>query len=207
MDYENSSDEALIESYRQGDEKAIEVLLVRYKHLVRKKARAMFLTGGDRDDLIQEGMIGLFEAVNAYSSNKEASFSTFAGICIKRQISTAVSASNRKKNSPLNNYVPFDMPTKLEDGSDFMLLDVLCPGAEQNPENLFIDEEYTEYIKKELATRLSSYEKQVFDLYMDGMDYLEISDILGKSPKSIDNALQRIRNKVRQILVDKKHML
>lgn len=195
MGFQGCSDEYLIGIYRQGDEAAIEELFERYKGLVRKKAKAMFLAGGDSDDLIQEGMIGLYKAVRDYDATKEASFATFAGICIDRQIMTAVAASNRKKNIPLNTYISFDLPANSDDGSDVKLLDVMQPDTEQNPENMYIDREYAKQMEADLRNELSSFEKQVFDLHMEGKNYRQIAELLNKSPKSIDNALQRIRNK------------
>ena len=196
MNYSQCNDEVLIALYQEGDEKAIDELFERYKNLVRKKAKAMYLAGGDNDDLIQEGMIGLYKAVRDYQVQKEATFSTFASLCINRQIITAVTASNRKKNSPLNGYVSFDQPANAEEESDMKLIDVLQSEIEQNPEKMLIDQEYTENLQDLVEAAMSPFEKQVLKLYMDGKDYVAISDELHKSTKSIDNALQRIRNKV-----------
>ena len=165
---EEYPDEELIDMYRAGDEQAIEYIFERYKYIVRKKAKAMFLAGGDSDDLIQEGMIGLYKAVRDYDKKKDASFMTFAGMCINRQILNAVTASNRKKNTPLNTYVSFDEPVNPEDDSQVKLVDVLKSDKEQ-------------------------------ELYMSGKDYIAIAQMLDKPPKSIDNAIQRIRNKVDKI--------
>lgn len=199
MNFAKCTDEALIEMYREGQEPAIEALFERYKNLVRKKAKAMFLAGGDNDDLIQEGMIGLYKAVRDYDGMREASFGTFASMCINRQMVTAVTASNRKKNAPLNTYISFDLPANADEDSDMRLVDVLVPDTEQNPENLFIDKEHTKMLEKKLFEALSIFEKQVLDLYMEGKDYREIAAILQKPAKSIDNALQRIRAKAGQI--------
>lgn len=199
MNYSQCKDEVLIALYQNGDEKAIDELFEKYKNLVRKKAKAMFLVGGDNDDLIQEGMIGLYKAVRDYNADKETTFSTFASMCINRQIITAVTASNRKKNSPLNSYVSFDQPANVTENSDMKLIDVLQTDVEQNPEKLLIDKEYTINLKEQVETVLSPFERQVLNLYMEGRDYIMISKELGKSSKSIDNALQRIRNKVDKI--------
>ena len=137
---EEYPDEELIDMYRAGNEQAIEYIFERYKYIVRKKAKAMFLAGGDSDDLIQEGMIGLYKAVRDYDKQKDASFMTFAGMCINRQILNAVTASNRKKNTPLNTYVSFDEPVNPEDDSQVKLVDVLKSDKEQNRERLFIDQ-------------------------------------------------------------------
>lgn len=196
---EDCPDEELIDMYRDGDEQAIENIFERYKHIVRKKAKAMYLAGGDSDDLIQEGMIGLYKAVRDYDKRKDASFMTFASVCINRQILNAVTASNRKKNSPLNTYVSFDEPVNPDEDAQVKLVDVLKSDKEQNPERLFIDKENADSLEERLFRVLSSYETRVLEMYMGGMDYIAIADALGKSPKSIDNAIQRIRNKVDKI--------
>ena len=199
LDFNKCSDETLIDIYRKGDEAAIEVLFERYKDIVRKKAKAMYLAGGDSDDLIQEGMIGLYKAVRDYDDTKEAAFKTFASMCINRQLINAVAVSNRKKNIPLNTYVSFDMPAYPDEGNETRLVDILKPESGQNPEKLFIDREYSDSFKKKLFDRLSSFEKQVLQLYMEDNDYRQIAMLLGKTPKSIDNAIQRIRAKANSI--------
>ena len=199
MDFNKCSDETLIDIYRKGDEAAIEVLFERYKDIVRKKAKAMYLAGGDSDDLIQEGMIGLYKAVRDYDDTKEAAFKTFASMCINRQLINAVTVSNRKKNMPLNTYVSFDMPAYPDEDNETRLVDILKPESEQNPEKLFIDKEYSDSFKKKLFDRLSGFEKQVLQLYMEDNDYRQIAMLLGKTPKSIDNAIQRIRAKANSI--------
>ena len=199
LDFNKCSDETLIDIYRKGDEAAIEVLFERYKDIVRKKAKAMYLAGGDSDDLIQEGMIGLYKAVRDYDDTKEAAFKTFASMCINRQLINAVAVSNRKKNIPLNTYVSFDMPAYPDEDNETRLVDILKPVSEQNPEKLFIDREYSDSFKKKLFDRLSSFEKQVLQLYMEDNDYRQIAMLLGKTPKSIDNAIQRIRAKANSI--------
>lgn len=199
LDFNKCSDETLIDIYRKGDEAAIEVLFERYKDIVRKKAKAMYLAGGDSDDLIQEGMIGLYKAVRDYDDTKEAAFKTFASMCINRQLINAVTVSNRKKNMPLNTYVSFDMPAYPDEDNETRLVDILKPESEQNPEKLFIDREYSDSFKKKLFDRLSNFEKQVLQLYMEDNDYRQIAMLLGKTPKSIDNAIQRIRAKANSI--------
>ena len=199
MDFNKCSDETLIDIYRKGDEAAIEDLFERYKDIVRKKEKDMYLAGGDGDDLIQEGMIGLYKAVRDYDDTKEAAFKTFASMCINRQLINAVAVSNRKKNIPLNTYVSFDMPAYPDEDNETRLVDILKPESEQNPEKLFIDREYSDSFKKKLFDRLSSFEKQVLQLYMEDNDYRQIAMLLGKTPKSIDNAIQRIRAKANSI--------
>ncbi len=193
------SDEELIKLYRQGSEEAIDIIFERYKYLVRKKARAMFIAGGDNDDLIQEGMIGLYKAVRDYNIDKQTSFATFAGVCINRHMMSAVTASNRKKNSPLNSYVSFDTPADVEGDGSVKLVEVLMPDNEQNPEYLFIDRERTQLLQDKIASVLSAYEKKVLDMFLDGKDYIEIAQELNKTPKSVDNAIQRIRIKASKV--------
>ena len=203
---EEYPDEELIDMYRAGNEQAIEYIFERYKYIVRKKAKAMFLAGGDSDDLIQEGMIGLYKAVRDYDKKKDASFMTFAGMCINRQILNAVTASNRKKNTPLNTYVSFDEPVNPEDDSQVKLVDVLKSDKEQNPERLFIDQENAESLEDKLYSVLSDFEKnvlefeeQVLQRFIQGESYEVIAKKLDTPVKSIDNAIQRIRNKVDKI--------
>jgi len=199
--YEDYSDEELIELYKEGSEIAIDFLFDKYKNLVRKKAKAMFIVGGDNDDLIQEGMIGLYKAIRDYDESKDASFRTFSSMCINRQMCTAVTTSNRKKHSPLNEYISLDMPVKSEKAEESTRLsDMLYSAVEQNPEELFIDKESTDFIESKIGNVLSTYERQVLLLQMEGLDYVKIADKLGKTAKSVDNALQRIRNKLSEIV-------
>lgn len=192
-------DEELIKLYRDGNEDAIDIIFERYKYLVRKKAKAMYIAGGDNDDLIQEGMIGLYKAVRDYNEDRQASFATFAGMCINRHMMSAVTASNRKKNIPLNSYVSFDAPADGDEQSGTKLVEVLKPDNEQNPEYMFIDREHTRFLEDKIISALSVYEKKVLDMYLEGKDYIEIAKELNKQPKSVDNAIQRIRIKVARI--------
>lgn len=200
MNYNECSDEMLVSMFRMKDETAIEVLFERYKQLVRKKRTAMFIIGGDSDDLIQEGMIGLYKAVRDYDETKDASFATFASMCVNRQIMSAVTASNRKKNQPLNNYLSFDMSAGEDEESDMSLLDVLVTDDRLNPEDMYIGKESENRILEQIKNALSPFEKQVLELYMEDKDYKEIAVILGKEAKSVDNAIQRIRTKVQKLL-------
>ena len=193
------SDEQLAVSAAKGDDAALTVLTVRYMPVVAGRALGYFSDGYDSDDLIQEGMIGLYKAVRDYDDTKEAAFKTFASMCINRQLINAVAVSNRKKNIPLNTYVSFDMPAYPDEDNETRLVDILKPESEQNPEKLFIDREYSDSFKKKLFDRLSSFEKQVLQLYMEDNDYRQIAMLLGKTPKSIDNAIQRIRAKANSI--------
>lgn len=203
-EYEWETDEALIERLHNGEEEIMDYMLDKYKNLVRKKARAMYLIGGDNDDLIQEGMIGLYKAINKFDQSKENSFYNFADLCIGRQIYTAVTASNRKKHTPLNSYISLNGNLSGSDTEDVAMLKVLNTLTIKDPEELLIDKENLGMIEYEIERSLSKFEKQVLKLYVSGIGYVEISEELGKKPKSIDNALQRIRAKLGVILKQKK---
>jgi RNA polymerase sporulation-specific sigma factor len=201
--YEALSDEDIVKRIQAGDQPAIDYLLEKYKYLVRNKAKALFLIGGDKDDLIQEGMIGLYKAIRDYQSNKDNSFFNFADLCISRQIYSAIKASNRKKNIPLNTYISLYTPVYREnsDSDDKEnLVDIIHQKNLSNPEELVIDKENTSMIEYELVRRLSDLEKQVLDLYMQDLKYVQIAEVLNKEPKTIDNALTRIKTKLNQVL-------
>ena len=193
-EYQKLADEELIQKLREGDERIMDYILEKYKPLVLRKANAMFLIGGDTDDLIQEGMIGLFKAIRDYSPDKAASFSTFASVCIRRQIQNAITNSNRKKHVPLNSYVSLYMNS--EEGDNFMLEERLSTSREEDPEKLLIAREQIEDRNARIKKELSKLEQQVLKLYLQGLSYEEIAEQLGKTEKSIDNALQRIRGKL-----------
>jgi RNA polymerase sporulation-specific sigma factor len=197
------SDEDIISLIRDNDPDAMDYMLNRYKNLVRKKAKALYLIGGDKDDLIQEGMIGLYKAIRDYNPDKDNSFHNFADLCISRQIYSAIKASNRKKNLPLNTYVSLYTPAYSEN-TDFedkeALVDLMYENKISNPEELVIDKESTNMLEYELVRHLSQFEKDVLDLYLFDFNYLQIADKLKKEPKSIDNALQRIKLKLNKVL-------
>ncbi len=192
-EYQNQTDEMLIEELRNGQPDIIDYILEKYKYLVRKRANAMFLIGGDTDDLIQEGMIGLFKAIRDYQKERETSFYHFADICITRQIYHAVEASQRKKHQPLNTYISLNAQLGEEDTDTF--LDLLGTFETVNPEQLLIDWENARSIQEQMRKKLSALEQQVLKLYLQGLNYRKIAEILQREPKSIDNALQRIRGK------------
>jgi RNA polymerase sporulation-specific sigma factor len=198
--YDKLSDEELIQLTRSGQESATAFVMEKYKNLVRQKARTLFLIGGDRDDLIQEGMIGLYKAIRDYKEGKDATFFHFADICISRQIYSAIKASYRKKNLPLNTYVSLNAPFYSDNEEQSSLMDVILTKKNLNPEELLIDKENANMLEYELGRRLSSFEKKVLHLYLDGLKYGQIALELDKTPKSIDNALQRIKVKMNQIL-------
>ena len=189
--YTEYTDEELVELLRQGDTEVMDYLLEKYKFVVRQKARVLYLAGGEADDLIQEGMIGLVKAVRDFQTDKEASFATFARVCIDRQIYSAIQNSNRQKHQPLNSYVSLNQE---DESSPIWELSV------ENPESIIIDQETTEDLRKRISDYLSPMENKVLDLYLKGKGYVEIGGILNKSPKSVDNALQRIRSKIREVI-------
>lgn len=199
-DYEQITDEELIDRLRSGEERIMDYICDKYKNLVRSKAKSMFILGGDGEDLIQEGMIGLFKAVRDYDSGRDASFYTFADLCISRQMYTAVQASQRQKHIPLNTYISLYGNTVAEDKEEPCLLEALPDPTELNPEEMFLDKERVAYLEKIIEDELSSFEKQVLDLYMTGMSYTQIAKVLGRDEKSTDNALQRLKSKIKKML-------
>ncbi len=194
-DYDAFSDEKLVELSSAGDVMATECILGRYKNLVRSRARMYFLAGADKEDLIQEGMIGLFKAIRDFDEKRPASFRGFAELCIKRQIITAVKTATRQKHMPLNSYVSLNNPV-YENESEGFLEDVIPGGAETDPEHLFIRRENVEFLNNRMDEVLSGLEKSVLALYLEGKSYQEISKSLDKPAKSIDNALQRVKKKM-----------
>ena len=177
------TDRELIEGYRAGKSEMADLLLEKYRSYVRIRANALFLVGGDVEDLNQEGMIGLFKSIRDYDLNQKTPFSAFARMCINRQMYTAIEASSRKKHAPLNSYV------SLESSEESL-------GEAASPESLYIETEEEASLEKRNDSLLSSYEKRVLRLYLQGKRYSEIADELGKSVKSVDNAVQRIRSKI-----------
>ena len=189
----------IINMAQSGNDEAMTFLMEKYKSLVRQKTRTFFLTGGDKDDLIQEGMIGLYKAICDYIPEREASFKTFAELCISRHVYSAIKISNRMKNQPLNTYISIYAPAfsvnNEPDESGFMI-DQELEIAEGNPEDIIINRESAVFVHKQLFKGLSKMETQVLSRYLDGMTYQEIAADMDKTPKSIDNALQRIKNKL-----------
>lgn len=197
--YENLPDEEVVGRARDGEHTAVDYLMEKYKNLVRKKARTMFLVGGDTDDLIQEGMIGLYRAIRDYNEDKQASFQTFANLCIVRQIYSAIKASNRQKNIPLNTYISIYATVTDEQGNaigENFLLDEIMDLTGESPEDIVIDRENVAHMEKIFKDSLSKLEEKVLNLYLNGMTYTQIAEIMGRTPKSIDNALQRIKGKL-----------
>ncbi len=195
--YNGYSDEELIRMLRKGEKEVEDYLLEKYKSLVRRKARALYLAGGDQEDLLQEGMLGLFKAVQEYQPDKEASFQTFAGLCVSRQMYSAVLQASRKKHIPLNSSISF---SELEENQGEYNLRTV-----DSPETILLDQEAAKILQEKIQNSLSPFEKRVMDLYLQGMDYLQIAENLGRPPKSVDNALQRMRAKVNRFLKNEKN--
>ena len=199
--YKAMTDEQLIQKLRAGETAIIDYIMDKYKFLVKKKAKAMFLLGGENDDLIQEGMIGLFKAVRDYDIGQEASFASFAELCITRQLQTAIKNSQRQKHIPLNSYISiYEQSDESEEEKIPPLVESIQNEKEKNPEELFLDKEYLEKIGERLKTKLSTLENKVLYLHLLGTDYQTIAKLLDKTPKSIDNALQRLKQKMAVIL-------
>lgn len=193
--YQNETDEMLIERLRDGERDITDFIMNKYKNLVRSKAKSMYILGADTEDLIQEGMIGLFKAIRDYDPGRDASFFTFAELCISRQMYTAVQASNRKKHMPLNSYISLYGTTENEEFINFLAFE-----TQKDPEQLLIDKENVLLLERKIEEELSAFEKQVLDLYLTGMSYTQIARVLGRDEKSTDNALQRLKTKIRRVI-------
>ncbi len=196
------TDEEIIETVREGEASGMDELFERYKNVVRSIASTMYLIGGENEDLIQEGMIGLFKAVQEYDPGRDASFGTFARLCITRQIYSAVKASGRKKHIPLNTYVSLYEETKDDDdsGRAVEVKDMLRASDAMEPEQIVLSNEKSEELERAIEEELSAFEKNVLELFVTGMSYSEIADVLGKNEKATDNAIQRIRGKLKKYL-------
>ncbi|HIU09999.1 MAG TPA: RNA polymerase sporulation sigma factor SigH [Candidatus Avidehalobacter gallistercoris] len=201
-DYSAMTDEQIVEIARAGDIDAQEFLINKYKNYVRAKARTYFLLGGDKEDLIQEGMIGMYKAIRDFRSDKLSSFRAFAELCITRQIITAIKTATRQKHIPLNSYVSLNKPIYDED-SDRTLLDVITGNKVTDPEELIISREEFSEIEEKMGELLSSLEWQVLIYYLEGKSYQEIAEDLGRHVKSIDNALQRVKRKLEKYLAER----
>jgi len=197
--YHLLADEEVVEFAREGDESALEYLINKYRNFVRAKARSYFLIGADREDIIQEGMIGLYKAIRDFRTDKLSSFRAFAELCITRQIITAIKTATRQKHIPLNSYVSLNKPIYDED-SDRTLLDVLSGSRITDPEELIISREEFDDIEEKMGEILSSLEWKVLMSYLEGKSYQEIAEELERHVKSIDNALQRVKRKLERYL-------
>ncbi len=197
--YGTMSDEAIAELARDFDGDAMEFLLNKYKNFVRAKARSYFLIGADREDIVQEGMIGLYKAVRDYRPTRMTSFRAFAELCVTRQIITAIKTATRQKHRPLNSYVSLSKPAYDEE-SDRTMLDVISSAKISNPEEIIIGREDFSSIEAKMGRILSPLEMQVLKKYIEGKSYFEVAEELNRSVKSVDNALQRIKNKLEKLV-------
>lgn len=195
----DKNDISLVLSAQKGDRQSLDRLIKKYEGLVYRKAKAYFLIGADNDDIVQEGMIGLYKAIRDFSSEKQIAFSAFAEICITRQILTAIKAATRQKHIPLNSYISLNGPAYGEDEKEHLFLDVLESEQKDNPETMVIDkEDYTRF-EDVIGKNLSDLEQKVLLRYLQGKSYQEIAHDLKKPVKTVDNALQRIKKKLETI--------
>ena len=201
-DFTDMADEQIVALAQDQDGAALEYLLNKYKNFVRTKARSYFLIGADHEDIVQEGMIGLYKAIRDYRAEKLSSFRAFAELCVTRQIITAIKTATRQKHIPLNSYISLNKPIYEED-SDRTLLDVITEEGASDPEEMFIDREDLSLIEGKIGQMLSDLEKDVLVRYMEGKSYVEIAGEMNRHVKSIDNALQRIKRKLLKYLEEK----
>lgn len=199
LDFTVLSDEDIVAIIHEGNTDALDFLIRKYQSFVRLKGRSYFLVGGDREDIIQEGTIGLYKAIRDYRADRLSSFKGFAELCITRQIITAIKTATRQKHIPLNSSISLDRPVYAED-SDRTLLDMLSGPVLDDPEDLIILKEDFSYMDEEMHKVLSVLEKEVLNLYLDGQSYQEISFVLNRQVKSVDNALQRIKRKLERYM-------
>jgi RNA polymerase sporulation-specific sigma factor len=199
-DISELEDQVLVQRVQDGDERCLEVLLGRYRNFARSKARSYFLAGSDKEDVVQEGMIGLYKAIRDFDSAQETPFRAFAELCISRQILTAIKTANRNKHQPLNSSISLDAPAYSNESSDKSVADNLIAPSMTDPAELLISSEEIEAIRTSMRENLTELEGDVLRLYMDGKSYEEIAGALGNHVKSIDNALQRIKRKLQRHL-------
>lgn len=201
--FRNKLDEEVVGEAKRGDIRAQEYLIYKYENFVKAKAKSYFLIGADKEDIYQEGMIGLYKAIRDFKSDKLTSFKAFAELCITRQIITAIKTATRQKHIPLNTYISLNKPI-YEDESDRTLIDVLSEFKITDPEELIISKEQLKYMEQEMAKVLSDLEMEVLQCYLDGKSYQEIACDLDRQAKSIDNALQRVKRKLEKCLYSEK---
>lgn len=199
LDFKDKSDEEIVAQAKSGNNRAQEYLISKYENFVKSKAKSYFLIGADKEDIYQEGMIGLYKAIRDFNPEKSTSFKAFAEICVIRQIITAIKTATRQKHIPLNTYVSLNKPI-YEEESERTLLDVLAGLKISDPEELMISKEQMDYIEEKISKVLSGLELEVLTSYLDGKSYQEIASDLERHSKSIDNALQRVKRKLEKCL-------
>lgn len=200
--YDMKSDEEVVILINDGDLEALEYLIVKYKALVKSKVYIYYIAGADKDDIIQEGMIGFYKAIKSFDEKKLRSFKSFADMCITNQIITAIKAATRQKHIPLNKCISLNKP--MYEDSKSCIIDTIESEISQDPMELFISNENLEFMEKKIDGVLSSLEKKVLNNYLEGKSYQEIGSSLSINPKSIDNAIQRIKRKVQRYIVDRR---
>lgn len=203
MEFQNKLDEEVVDEAKKGNSRAQDYLISKYENFVKAKAKSYFLVGADKEDIYQEGMIGLYKAIRDFKSDRLTSFKAFAELCITRQIITAIKTATRQKHIPLNTYISLNKPI-YEEESDRTLIDVLSGLKITNPEELIIGKEQLKHIEGEMAKVLSDLEMEVLQSYLDGKSYQEIACDLDRQAKSIDNALQRVKRKLEKCLYTEK---
>lgn len=196
VNYENLSDEKVVLLAQGGDKHATDYIVHKYRSFVEIRSIPYFMAGGERDDLVQEGLIGLYKAIKSFSKDKNANFKTFAEICVVRQMISAVKTSTRKKNSPLNHYVSIHIPEDELDTISSKLVDV----KNNNPESMLIEREAADGMQNKIFSVLSDFESEVLSYYLSGISYKEIAKLLGKTEKAVDNALFRIKKKIEKYI-------
>lgn len=201
--YKNKSDEELIQIIKSGNEKALEYLINRYKETVNIKVSKYFIIGAEKEDIVQEGLIGLFKAIKGFDNTKENSFKTFANICIERQLITAIKSSNRQKHIPLNSYLSLNTSAYNDEESENSLMDVLNANIAEDPLDTITKKEYYSIVEQAIDSSLSDFEKKVLNRFVQGEPYVKIAERLNAPVKSIDNAIQRIRKKAIKNVADK----
>ena len=201
--YQNLEDEQIIEQIKQGDEEALTYILEKYKNLVNIKVSKYFMVGAEKEDVVQEGMIGLFKAIKSYNSEKQNSFKSFANICIERQLITTIKSSNRQKHIPLNSYLSLNTAAYDNNEDDSVeLIDTFNSNTIEDPLETIMKQEYYNEVETAVNKNLSKFEKQVLDRYLKGESYVKIAEKLDSPVKSIDNAIQRIRKKAIKNMFD-----
>ena len=197
--YDEMTDEDLVVKVKEGDKSAQNILFERYKEIVNMKANKFFIIGAEREDMAQEGLIGLYKAVKSFDNTKQNSFKTFANLCIERQLITAIKSSNRQKNIPLNSSFSLNL-SAYDEGDDTEVLEILDTKTAEDPLDTITKKEYFEYVENKIDESLSSFEKQVLNRYIQGESYNDIAERLDTPIKSVDNAIQRIRKKAGKFL-------
>jgi RNA polymerase sporulation-specific sigma factor len=206
-EYSKLEDEEIVLLGRRGDKNATEFLINKYKDLVKAKARTYFLIGADREDVVQEGMIGLFKATRDYRHDKSMAFKTFAELCITRQMITAIKNATRQKHIPLNTYISLNRKVYDDDSSDKTYIDMIAHQIVMDPEQLLITKEEISGIESKICEILSTFEWEVLSLYLNGKSYTEIANKLNKPVKSVDNALQRVKKKIEKYIFNSREMV